>query len=93
MVKYKEPCGCVSDDAQWLTLCPEHFKLRENRLNEVKLDSLQWLMFHYDRFPNEDNLSHVVKRLAEVGASAKSRPAIIQWILKNATLIKRQANR
>ena len=24
MKKYREPCGCVSDDIRWIVLCDEH---------------------------------------------------------------------
>lgn len=89
MPKYKEPCGCISDDTQWLTLCPEHFKLRENRLREMPLDSLEWLMRHHDRFPNEDNLRHVIIRLKQVGRDAYSRGDIVNWLRTNADVVKR----
>lgn len=94
MAKYKEPCGCESDDTQWTKLCPEHFKLRENRLWDVKLDSLEWLMRHYDRFPNEDNLHHVIVRLAQVGTqTAAARPSVVGWIRANAVALKQAAQR
>ena len=83
-----EPCGCESNETEWVKLCPEHFKLRENRLREVKLDSLEWLVFHYQRFPQPENLQHVIERLHQVGATVKTRPVLVQWILKNASLIK-----
>jgi phenylalanine-4-hydroxylase len=89
--KYKEPCGCTSDDSQWIELCPEHFELRKNRLHEVKLDSMEWLMHHYDRFPNEDNFQHILTRFKELGVAVRSRPAIVKWILTHADEIKRRS--
>lgn len=93
MSKHKEPCGCVSNDTHWLTLCPTHEAERAGREHEVKLDSLQWLMNHYDRFPNEDNLRHVVLRLKQVGRDAYSRSNIVDWLRANAEPVKQAIQR
>src|SRR4051812_11713494 len=89
MSKSKEPCGCVSDGTRWLTLCPVHEAERKGREHEVKLDSLQWLIKHYERFPNEDNLRHVIIRLKQVGRDAYSRSDIVNWLRQNADVVKR----
>jgi hypothetical protein len=86
--KYKEPCGCESNDTHWTKLCPQHEEERKGREHEMKLDSLQWLITHYQRFPQEENLHHVVRRLAEVGREAYGRPAIVQFLNANANLVK-----
>lgn len=88
-----ETCGCVSNALRWIELCATHEAERAERWREASLDSLQWLINHYKRFPNEDNLRHVCERLAQVGTAAKSRPTIVQWILSNATAIKQAAQR
>lgn len=88
MPKSKEPCGCISDENRWLELCPTHEAERKGREHEMKLDSLQWLMNHYDRFPNEDNLHHVVLRLKQVGRDAYSRSNLVDWIKSRHVVIK-----
>lgn len=84
----KEPCGCRSNDTHWIELCSAHTAERAGREHERKLDSLQWLIDHHDRFPNEDNLRHVVKRLAEVGSAVSARPVLVGWIRANAAQVR-----
>lgn len=76
----KENCGCEHNETHWTKLCPEHEAERKGREHEVKLDSLQWLITHYDRFPNEDNLRHVIARIKDVGSAANSRRNLVDWI-------------
>ena len=90
----KEPCGCVSDGARWIALCPTHESERTGREHEVALDSLQWLMKHYDKFPNEDNLRHAVKRLREVGQQGlRLRQLHVQWIASHREQILAQTRK
>jgi hypothetical protein len=84
----KEPCGCESNDTHWTKLCPTHEAERKGREHELKLDSLQWLINHYEQFPNEDNLRHVVIRLKQVGRDAYSRSDIVDWIKSRQVVIK-----
>lgn len=88
----KEPCGCVSNETSWVSLCPTHLAEREAREQELPLDSLQWLINHYERFPQQENLRHVVIRLAQVGKQAYTRPAILQWVRAHADLVKQAAS-
>jgi len=91
MTTYKEPCGCVSDATRWIKLCPVHEAERVGREHEARLDSLQWLIDHYTRFPTEDNFRHVIERFKDVGPAANSRPAIVKWILAHAKQIQQAA--
>lgn len=87
----KEPCGCESDDTSWVKLCAAHETERSLRIGEAALDSLQWLINHYERFPQEENLRHAVFRLAQVGKAAYGRPSIVLWVRTNADSVKRIA--
>lgn len=89
----KEPCGCVSNETHWISLCEIHKAEHAGREHEMPLDSLRWLMSWYDRFPTEDNLRHVIIRIKAVGAGANARPDIVQWIRIHSVTIVAYARR
>lgn len=93
MVTYKEPCGCryTTEPSRWVQLCDEHEKERGARFEESCLDSLGWLIEHYEKFPNEDNLRHVITRIKTVGKLIARRPQIVAWIKANSATILRRA--
>lgn len=78
----KHKCGCRSTDepSRWVELCAEHEAERGARFAESQLDSMEWLIQHYAKFPNEDNLRHVIDRLRALGAAVNKRPSLVQLI-------------
>lgn len=94
MAKNKEPCGCVSDEKQWVSRCPAHEAEAAADRARMALESLRWLMRHYDRFPNEDNLRHVIVRIKEVGSAAIAcSPECFAWVGKNRAAILSHARK
>lgn len=87
MANILETCGCVSNDTHWIKLCAVHLEERAASKQRSDIDSLRWLMAHYDRFPNEDNLYHVVKRIREVGSAIALDPTCTAWVRGHAALV------
>lgn len=90
MSNTKHPCGCVSNDTHWTGRCEKHQAESDADLSRMAISSLHWLMQHYDKWPNEDNLRHVIQRIKEVGTPAIAKdPRCAQWIAgRRSTLLE-----
>lgn len=54
----------------------------------MAIESLRWLMQHYDKWPNEDNLRHVIQRIKEVGGAVSKDSQCAAWIgSRRATIL------
>lgn len=86
-----DTCGCVSNDSHWIKLCAAHQTERAAALERAALSSLRYLMRHYDRFPTEDNLRHVITRIKEVGSAVSGDHECTVWIKGRRDLILKAA--
>lgn len=88
-MRIKNPCGCVSDERKWITLCIEHKRYHESCLRASDLTSVARVIQDYERDPTDDNLGHACLRIKKHGDIVAEDKPIASWIIAHRADLQR----